>query len=43
MFNRDFMNFHDIVLITAVAILIHTFVMPLYDRVGMSDTAGDNG
>lgn len=31
--NTSFLNFHDIVLIAAVAIIVHVFVQPLYNRI----------
>lgn len=31
--NTDFLNFHDIVLIMAIAVIMHIFVQPLYDRI----------
>lgn len=43
MFNRDYLNLHDVVLITTIAILVHLFVMPLYDRIGLASAAPGDG
>lgn len=32
-FNSDFFNIHDIILIAAIAIIMHVFAQPLYDRI----------